>query len=90
MNSHVEDPDLEASGTFATAQEEELLEMLEDEKCSGQKYMSEVEGIHPVNTELEPDEPLNEELPLEMRTRGFLGLLWPMLVGTPPTGPKIL
>ncbi len=67
--THIEDPDLEAPGTFEIAQEEEVLEMLEDENCSGQSIVSEAEEIDPVNTELEPDEPLDEELPLATSIR---------------------
>ncbi len=67
--THVEDPDLEAPATFEIAQQEEVLEMLEDENYSGQSIVSEVEEIDPVNTELEPDEPLDEKLPLAMSIR---------------------
>lgn len=65
VDTHVEDPDPEAAGTFETVHEEEVLEMLEDGNCSGQSNVSEAEEIDPDNTELEPDEPLDEELPLE-------------------------
>lgn len=69
VDTHVEDPDLEAPGTFEIAHEEEVLKMLEDGDCSGQGNVSEVEEIDPVNTELEPDEPLDEEVRLEMSIR---------------------
>ena len=69
VNTHVEDPDLEARGTFGILYEEEVLEMLEDGICSGQSNVSEAEETNPVNTELEPDEPLDEELPLEISIR---------------------
>lgn len=39
--------------------------MLEDGNYSGQSNVSGAEEIDPVNTELEADEPLDEELPLE-------------------------
>ena len=69
IGTHVEDPDLKAPGTFEIAQEEEVLEMLEVENCSGQSIVSGAEEIDHVNTELEPDEPLDEELPLVMSIR---------------------
>lgn len=69
VDTHVEDPDLEAPGTFEILYEEEVLEMLENGNCSGQSNMSEAEEIDPVNTELKPDEPLDEELSLGMSIR---------------------
>lgn len=60
VDTHVEDPDPEAAGTFEIVHEEEVLEMLEDGNCSGQSNVSEAEEIDPVNTELEPGEPLDE------------------------------
>lgn len=69
VDTHVEDPDLEAPGTFEIVHEEEVLEMLEDGNCSGQSNVSEAEEIDPVNTGMEPDEPMDKELPLEMSIR---------------------
>lgn len=68
VDTHVEDPDLRAPGTLEILYEEEVLEMLEDGNCSGQSNVGEAE-TDPVNTELEFDEPLDEELPLEMSIR---------------------
>lgn len=69
VDTHVEDPDLDAPGTVEVWYEEELLEILRDGNCSGQRNVSEAEEIDPVNTELEPDELLDEELPLEISIR---------------------
>lgn len=69
VNIDVEDPDLEAPWTLEIAHEEEVLGMLENENRSSQSNVSVAEGIDPVNTKSEPDQPLDEELPLELSIR---------------------
>lgn len=69
VNIDVEDPDLEVPWTLEIAREEEVLGMLENENRSSQSNMSAAEEIDPVNTKSEPDQPLDEELPLELSIR---------------------